>query len=79
MYILKSDFVKYEYTYTYHTNAPLGESMVFYIYKSYEKISSLKRDSFHENMKKYIQFLIKFHFETMVLSIGFILKVEHKI
>jgi hypothetical protein len=47
--------------------------MVFYTKKVDEKISSLKRDIFHENRRKYIQFLFKFHFETMVLSIGLVL------
>jgi hypothetical protein len=38
-----------------------------------EKISSLKRDSFSQKHKKKMQFLLQFHFETMVLSIGFVL------
>jgi hypothetical protein len=37
------------------------------------KISSLKKDSFSQKHKKVVQFVLKFHFETMVLSIGFLL------
>ncbi len=46
--------------------------MVKYIKIIDEKISILKRGSFHKNTRKYIQILLKFHFETIEPLIGFI-------
>jgi hypothetical protein len=45
-----------------------GESMIFYTKKVDEKISNLKRKH-----KKVDTILLKIHFETIVLSIGFVL------
>jgi hypothetical protein len=50
----------------------IGENMVKYIKTFDEKISDLKRSSFHENTRKYIQILLKFHFETIEPLVGFI-------
>jgi hypothetical protein len=50
----------------------IGESMVKYIKIIDEKISILKRGSFHKNIRKYIQILLKSHFETIEPLIGFI-------
>jgi hypothetical protein len=50
----------------------IGECMVKYIKIIDEKISILKRGSFHKNTRKYIQILLKFHFETIEPLIGFI-------
>jgi len=47
--------------------------MVKYIEKVAEKISSKKKSVYHKNIRKYIQILLKFHFETIEPSIGFIL------
>ncbi len=52
---------------------PLGESMMFYTKKVDEKISNSKRNIFLRKHKKVDSIFIKFHFETMVLSIGFVL------
>jgi hypothetical protein len=38
-----------------------------------KNIKFKSRQNFHKNTRKYIQFLLKFHFQTMVLSIGFVL------
>ncbi len=46
--------------------------MVKYTRKVDEKILFKKRQIFHENARKYIQILLKFHFETIKPSIGFI-------
>jgi hypothetical protein len=44
------------------------------LYKKFdEKISSIKRYSLSWKHKKVYSFLFKFHFETMVFSIGFVL------
>ncbi len=45
---------------------------IFFI-KVDKKRSSLKKIVFHKNTRKYIQFLLKFHFEIMVLFTGFVL------
>jgi hypothetical protein len=48
--------------------------MVFYILKKViKKNQVLKRIVFHKNTRKYIQFLFKFHYEIMLLSIEFVL------
>jgi hypothetical protein len=54
----------------------VGESMAFYIKKIDEKKSSLKRNSFSQKHKKVDSILFKFQFETMVLSIGFVVEYE---
>jgi hypothetical protein len=51
----------------------LGENMVKYIGKVAEQISSWKKGKFSQNTMKYIQILLKFHFETIEPSIGFII------
>jgi hypothetical protein len=48
------------------------KSMVFYTKKLTKKYQ-IKKKKIQENTRKYIHFLFKFHFETMVLSIGFVL------
>jgi len=40
--------------------------------KSSQKNIKLKKIAFHKNTRKYIQILLKFHFETIEPSIGFI-------
>lgn len=50
----------------------LGESMVKYIKKFDEKIQVKKETTFHGNTRKQIQILFNFHFETIELSIEFI-------
>jgi len=42
------------------------------IYKKSTKKSQVKKEDFHEKTRKYIQILLKFHFETIEPSIGFI-------
>jgi len=37
-----------------------------------KKYQNFKKAFFHENPRKYIQILLKFHFETIEPSIGFI-------
>jgi hypothetical protein len=49
----------------------MGESKVKYIEKVEQKILSLKRGNFSQK-HKYIQILLKFHFDTIEPSIGFI-------
>ncbi len=57
-----------------NSNEGKGENMVFYfLFKLGKKDQVSKEIIFHENTKKYIQFLFKFHSEIMVLSIGFVL------
>ncbi len=57
-----------------NSNESKGENMVFYfLFKLGKKDQVSKEIIFHENTKKYIQFLFKFHCEIMVLSIGFVL------
>jgi hypothetical protein len=47
--------------------------MIKYTKNVVEKLSSYKKKViFHENIRKYIQILLKFHFETIEPSIGFI-------
>jgi len=47
--------------------------MIKYTKNVVEKLSSYKKKViFHENIWKYIQILLKFHFETIEPSIGFI-------
>jgi hypothetical protein len=47
--------------------------MVKYTKKKFEKQTQVKKEAFfHENTRKYIQILLKFHFETIEPSIGFI-------
>jgi hypothetical protein len=48
-----------------------GASMRKYKDKIAKKIN-LKKIKFHKNIRKYIQILLKFHFETIEPSIGFI-------
>ncbi len=50
----------------------LDESMVKCTEKVAEKNQVKKEIVFHENTKKYNQILLKFHFETIEPSIGFI-------
>jgi hypothetical protein len=50
----------------------LVESMVKYIQKVVEKNQVKKEAIFHEKTRKYIQILLKFYFETIDPSIGFI-------
>jgi hypothetical protein len=50
----------------------IGENIVKYIKIVDEKILDLKRGSFHENTRKYIQILLTFHFETIEPLVGFI-------
>ncbi len=46
--------------------------MVKYTKKFVKKNQVKKRSNFHKNTRKYIQILLKFHFETIEPSIGFI-------
>ncbi len=50
-----------------------SESMVKYIEKVAKKNQVKKEAIFHENIRKYIQILLKFHFETIEPLIGFII------
>jgi hypothetical protein len=49
-----------------------GESMAKYTKKLMKKYQVFKKVVFHENTRKYIEILIKFHFENIEPSIGFI-------
>jgi hypothetical protein len=51
----------------------MGESMVFYTKKLTRKYQFKKKTNFHENTTNHIQILLEFYFETMVLSIRFVL------
>ncbi len=46
--------------------------MIKYIKKSSKKIKLKKKTIFHKNVRKQIQILLKFNFETIEPSIGFI-------
>jgi len=47
--------------------------MVKYTKKVAEKYEVKKKANFHKNTRNYIQILLKFHFETIEPSIGFII------
>jgi len=49
----------------------MGEGMVKYTKKVDKKYQVLKKENLHQNARKYIQILLKFHFETIEPSIGF--------
>jgi hypothetical protein len=47
--------------------------MVKYIERVAEKYQVKKQIIYHKNIRNYIQIILKFHFETIEPSIGFIL------